>query len=95
MQPAGPGSQDVEGGQALPEEQRVSFWSDVHVPKNIKERLSAALTDVYIDLDNLSKFIELNHDGFRQAYHLMSLCMSKHEQHGGLILHNQQHPDSN
>ena len=58
---------DVEGGQSLPEEQRIAFWSDINVPRNIKERLSAALTDVYINLDNLSKFVELNYDGFRWA----------------------------
>jgi len=62
---AGPGHQDVEGGQSLPEEQRIAFWNDVNVPRNIKERLSGALTDVYIQLDNLSKFVELNYDGFR------------------------------
>lgn len=62
---AGPGHQDVEGGQSLPEEQRIAFWTDVNVPRNIKERLSGALTDVYIQLDNLSKFVELNYDGFR------------------------------
>ncbi len=37
----------------------------MNVPRNIKERLSGALTDVYIQLDNLSKFVELNYDGFR------------------------------
>lgn len=63
---SGPGSMDVEGGQSLPEEQRIAFWSDINVPRNIKERLSAALTDVYINLDNLSKFVELNYDGFRK-----------------------------
>ncbi|KAL0044951.1 hypothetical protein WJX82_003051 [Trebouxia sp. C0006] len=63
---SGPGHQDVEGGQSLPEEQRIAFWNDVNVPRNIKERLSGALTDVYIQLDNLSKFVELNYDGFRK-----------------------------
>ena len=62
---AGPGMHDVEGGASMPEEQRIQFWSDVNVPINIKERLSGQLIDVYIQLDNLSKFVELNHDGFR------------------------------
>ena len=61
----GPGMQDVEGGASLPEEQRIQFWSDVNVPINIKERLSGQLIDVYIQLDNLSKFVELNYEGFR------------------------------
>lgn len=62
---AGPGYQDVEGGTAMPEEQRIRFWSDTNVPVNIKERLSGQLIEVYIQLDNLIKFVELNHDGFR------------------------------
>ncbi len=49
----------------MPEEQRTAFWTDINMPRNIKERLSGALTDVYIQLDNLSKFVELNYDGFR------------------------------
>lgn len=62
---AGPGHQDVEGGQNLPEDQRIAFWNDANVPRSVKERLNGFLTDVYIQLDNLSKFVELNHDGFR------------------------------
>lgn len=62
---AGPGYQDVEGGASMPEEQRIHFWSDTNVPVNIKERLSGQLIEVYIQLDNLTKFVELNHDGFR------------------------------
>lgn len=63
---SGPGYQDVEGGTAMPEEQRIRFWSDTNVPVNIKERLSGQLIEVYIQLDNLIKFVELNHDGFRK-----------------------------
>ena len=62
---AGPGNQDVEGGSSMPEEQRIHFWSDTSVPVNIKERYSGQLIDVYIQLDNLTKFVELNHEGFR------------------------------
>ena len=61
----GPGYPDVEGASSIPEEQRIHFWTDTNVPINIKERLSGQLIDVYIQLDNLTKFVELNHDGFR------------------------------
>ena len=51
----------------MPEEQRIHFWTDTNVPINIKERLSGQLIDVYIQLDNLVKFVELNYDGFRSG----------------------------
>ena len=51
----------------MPEEQRIHFWTDTNVPINIKERLSGQLIEVYIQLDNLVKFVELNHDGFRSG----------------------------
>lgn len=51
----------------MPEEQRIHFWTDTNVPINIKERLSGQLIEVYIQLDNLVKFVELNHDGFRSV----------------------------
>lgn len=63
----GPGHHDVEGGSSMPEEQRIHFWTDTNVPINIKERLSGQLIEVYIQLDNLVKFVELNHDGFRSV----------------------------
>lgn len=51
----------------MPEEQRIHFWTDTNVPINIKERLSGQLIEVYIQLDNLVKFVELNYDGFRSV----------------------------
>ena len=51
----------------MPEEQRIHFWTDTNVPINIKERLSGQLIEVYIQLDNLVKFVELNYDGFRSG----------------------------
>ena len=47
------------------EEERIRFWSSDNVPVNVRDRLISSLTDVYIQLDNLVKFVELNHDGFR------------------------------
>lgn len=58
----------------MPEEQRIHFWTDTNVPINIKERLSGQLIEVYIQLDNLVKFVELNHDGFRSGKLLATVC---------------------
>ena len=55
----------------MPEEQRIHFWTDTNVPINIKERLSGQLIEVYIQLDNLVKFVELNYDGFRSDFSLL------------------------
>lgn len=62
---AGTSRRDVEGGSSLNEEERIRFWSSDNVPVNVRDRLISSLTDVYIQLDNLVKFVELNHDGFR------------------------------
>lgn len=53
----------------MSQEERVRFWGSDNVPINVKDRLISSLTDVYIHLDNLVKFVELNYDGFRYALH--------------------------
>lgn len=65
MLPVGSSRRDVEGGSSMSQDERVRFWSGDNVPINVRERLVSSLTDVYIQLDNLVKFVELNHDGFR------------------------------
>ena len=65
MLPTGSSRRDVEGGSSMSQDERVRFWSGDNVPINVRERLVSSLTDVYIQLDNLVKFVELNHDGFR------------------------------
>ena len=56
----------------MADSERASFWNNANVPRNVKDRLVSSLTDVYIQLDNLVKFVELNYDGFRYANHFVA-----------------------
>lgn len=66
----GSSRRDVEGGSSMSQDDRVRFWGSDNVPINVRDRLISSLTDVYIQLDNLVKFVELNHDGFRYTVKL-------------------------